>query len=167
MFAPLAKLNTVKKFISLAAHFHWPLHIYDVNNAFLHGDLEEVIYMEPPLGFRESYTHHKQYVVTVLLVYTDDIIITGNDSEEIKALSTNLSQRFDVKSLGKLKYFLGIEVYIFDLLQEKSKVNFKPVDTPLEANVKLGLGKDSPSMDRGWYLHLIEKLVYLNSLWDY
>ncbi|CAA6665294.1 unnamed protein product [Spirodela intermedia] len=46
----------------------------------------------------------------VLLIYVDDIIITGNDEGEIHNLSDCLAQEFDTKTLGRLKYFLGIEV---------------------------------------------------------
>jgi hypothetical protein len=48
--------------------------------------------------------------VTVLLVYVDDIIVTGNDEEEQKLLGQHLAKEFEIKTLGKLKYFLGIEV---------------------------------------------------------
>lgn len=47
--------------------------------------------------------------ITILAVYVDDFIITGDD-EEITKLKECLSQAFEVKDLGKLKYFLGIEV---------------------------------------------------------
>ena len=45
-FAQLAKMNTVRIIISLAAHFGWAMHQFDVKNAFLHGSLEENVYME-------------------------------------------------------------------------------------------------------------------------
>ena len=48
--------------------------------------------------------------LTVLIIYVDDMIITGNDHEEIKLLETKLSKEFEMKDLGGLKYFLGIEV---------------------------------------------------------
>ncbi|MGG6712920.1 UNVERIFIED_CONTAM: hypothetical protein ITH36_25245, partial [Salmonella enterica subsp. enterica serovar Weltevreden] len=48
--------------------------------------------------------------MAILLVYVDDIIVTGNDQKEIQALKQYLFKEFDIKDLGRLKYFLGIEV---------------------------------------------------------
>jgi len=53
-FAPVAKLNTIRVLLSLAANQSWPLHQPDIKNAFLNGDLEEEVYMEIPLGLETS-----------------------------------------------------------------------------------------------------------------
>ena len=50
-FAPVEKMNTVRILLSLVANYDWELQQYDVKNAFLHGDIEEEIYMEIPFGF--------------------------------------------------------------------------------------------------------------------
>ncbi|GJU85749.1 ribonuclease H-like domain-containing protein [Tanacetum coccineum] len=67
-------------------------------------------------GFSQSksdyslYTKSDKGVFVALLVYVDDIIITGNSISEIEKFKTFFKSKFMVKDLGKLKYFLGIEV---------------------------------------------------------
>ena len=48
-------------FLSLVTNFDWPLQQFDVKNAFLHGDLEEEVYMELPLGFMEDFMRNKVF----------------------------------------------------------------------------------------------------------
>jgi hypothetical protein len=155
-FSPVAKMASVRLFLAMAAMKRWSLFLLDIKNAFLHGDLEEEIYMEQPPGFvaqgecdlvcklRKSLYGLKQsprawfgrfskvlqqfgmirceadhsvftkcsssnkYIY--LVVYVDDIVITGDDNEGIKALKQHLFQNFQTKDLGPLRYFLGIEV---------------------------------------------------------
>jgi Reverse transcriptase (RNA-dependent DNA polymerase) len=48
--------------------------------------------------------------ITIILVYVDDLIITENSEKEIRLIKAQLRENFDIKDLGYLKYFLGIEV---------------------------------------------------------
>ena len=54
--------------------------------------------------------HSNSGGVTVLLVYVDNIIVTGDDERESQFLRKCLAKEFEIKELGRLKYFLGIEV---------------------------------------------------------
>ena len=53
-FSPVTKLNTIRVLLSLTVNLDWPLHQFDIKNAFLHGDLEEKVYVDIPLGFKSQ-----------------------------------------------------------------------------------------------------------------
>jgi hypothetical protein len=96
-------------------------------------------------GFKQSHSDHTLFLkhrnrkVTVLIIYVDDMIITGDDREEISRLQKHLVTKFEMKNLGGLKYFLGIEVarseqgiflsqrkYVLDLLSKIGMLDCKP-----------------------------------------
>ncbi|GJS99237.1 putative RNA-directed DNA polymerase [Tanacetum coccineum] len=120
-------------------------------------------------------TNHNSFIV--LLVYVDDIIITGNDVSEIEKFKVYLNTKFKIKDLGKLKYFLGIEVidtdkglclsqrkYCLDLLSDFGLLACKPSATPLEQNLSISNEPSStdPVIDNVTeYQKLIGKLIYL------
>jgi hypothetical protein len=109
-----------------------------------------------------------------LVVYVDDIVITGDDSGGIAQLKQFLRQQFHIKDLGKLRYFLGIEVarsrtsinlsqrnYSLDLLEETGLLGSRPVDVPMDPNKKLLKGDSELFEDLGRYPRLVGKLNYL------
>ncbi|XP_043808343.1 uncharacterized mitochondrial protein AtMg00810-like [Manihot esculenta] len=109
-----------------------------------------------------------------LVVYVDDIIITGNDHDGISQLKQHLFSHFQTKDLGKLKYFLGIEVvqskigitisqrkYALDILEETGMLDCRHVDTPMDPNVKLVPKQWEPLKDPARYRRLVGKLNYL------
>ena len=67
-------------------------------------------------GYRQSNSNHTLFLkkqhgkITTLIIYVDDMVVTGNDPEERKGLQNYLSRKFEMKDLGPLKYFLRIEV---------------------------------------------------------
>jgi Reverse transcriptase (RNA-dependent DNA polymerase) len=112
--------------------------------------------------------------IIIILVYVDDIIITGNNLEEIKRVKEKLKQNFDIKDLGLLKYFLGIEIahspkglfisqrkYTLDLLKETGKLASKPTSTPMEGRYTLNNEDGELLEDINHFQRLIGKLNYL------
>ncbi|CAL8115735.1 unnamed protein product [Prunus armeniaca] len=217
-FAPVAKLVTVRCLLAVAAHRDWPLHQLDVQNAFLHGDLEEEVYMVPPPGMRRQgenlvcrlrkslyglkqasrqwfskFTHAIQQAgfrqskadyslftringpsITVVLIYVDDMIITGNDPAAIQHLKDFLHHTFRIKDLGLLKYFLGIEVarsksgvsisqrkYVLDILDDVGYFGAKPVEFPMEQDLKLQPMVGDLLKDPTQYRRIVGRLIYL------
>ncbi|KAI5341611.1 hypothetical protein L3X38_009486 [Prunus dulcis] len=195
-FAPIAKIDTIRLLLSLAENLDWPLHQFDVKNAFLHRDLAEKIYMDLPLGcnlapeeknqvckcikslcglkqslnawfgrFTKSmknfgYTQNNsddtlflkcdEGNITALIVYVDDIVVTGNDTREQHKLQKYLSQQFEMKDLGTLKKFHEIELarletgtflshgkYLMDVHTKTRMLGCKHADTSIEINHKL------------------------------
>lgn len=65
-------------------------------------------------GFSQSKHDYSMFMkkehdfITILLVYVDDIVITGNHETSIEALKEHLHKHIKIKDLGKLKYILGI-----------------------------------------------------------
>ena len=104
-------------------------------------------------GFRLSHGDHTLFIkhsiqgkTTALIVYVDNIVLTGNDLEKIMRLKKYLATEFKIKDLGALKFFLGIELArskhgilfpkenVIDLLEEIGMLGSKAVDTPMEPN---------------------------------
>ena len=207
--------------IALAAKLGWKLCQYDVQNAFLHGELEEEVYMIGPQRYKltdckdmvcklkKTLYGHKQFTRMwfgklarvmrgmnymqsnedhtmffhfnsegrrmILIVYVDAIIITRDGATRIEEIGQDLSKHFDVKNLGKLRYFLGIEVaysqqgivlsqhkYTLDLLKETRKILSKPAAILVNFNIKLDSREKSALVNREAFQRLVGKLVYLN-----
>ncbi|RVX13422.1 Retrovirus-related Pol polyprotein from transposon TNT 1-94 [Vitis vinifera] len=88
-----------KGYTQTYANLNWPLHQFDVKNAFLHGGLEEEDYMDILPGYSVTTGTNEQGKVTALIVYVDDMVIIGDDIEEISRLQGQLASEFEMKNL--------------------------------------------------------------------
>lgn len=61
VFAPVARMDTVRMVIALAAQRGWKIYQMDVKSAFLHGALNETVYVEQPNGYEKKGCEHKVY----------------------------------------------------------------------------------------------------------
>lgn len=121
------------------------------------------------------FTRITAHSTTILLVYVDDIIITGTDSNTIQYLQSSLQNAFQMKGLGPLTYFLGLEVrqtkkgfflhqhkYVTDLVALAGLHASTPVDTTLELNVKLRKDIGDLLPDATFNRHLVGSLIYFD-----
>ncbi|TYK10665.1 Beta-galactosidase [Cucumis melo var. makuwa] len=98
-------------------------------------------------GYNQGHSDHTLFTkvsktrkIAILIVYVDDIILTGDDQIEISQLKQRMSDEFEIKDLGNMKYFLRMEV----------------------AKSKEGNSDDQVPIDKEQYQRLVGKLIYLS-----
>uniref|UniRef100_A0A2N9FFA4 Reverse transcriptase Ty1/copia-type domain-containing protein n=1 Tax=Fagus sylvatica TaxID=28930 RepID=A0A2N9FFA4_FAGSY len=218
-YSPVIKPTTVRTVISLAISSGWSLRQIDIQNAFLHGNLTEQVFMSQPPGYQNpNYPTHvcllqkaiyglkqaprawfsrlssrliafgfhgsrsdsslfiytKASVIMYVLIYVDDIILTGSHSAAITDLLNSLKRDFAVKDLGSLNFFLGLEVlpnadgvllsqqrYIMDLLNRTKMSDAKPVSTPMASSTNLSAFDGEPFTDHTLFRSTVGALQYL------
>ncbi|TYK00083.1 putative mitochondrial protein [Cucumis melo var. makuwa] len=216
--SPVVKKPTIQIILALAAQYSWSLTQLDVKNVFLHGILQETVYMSQPTAFQDktcpnhvcllhkslyglkqaprawfesftSYLFTLGFVVsnadpslfirsvgsslTYLLLYVDDIIVTGPDSSYISLLKTQLALEFQISDLGPLKYFLGLKIhslpnglfvnqvkYLNDLLHTSRMISAKSCTRPMSPSLDL-YTTAPPFNDSSLYRKLVGSLQYL------
>ena len=123
--------------------------------------------------------------MVIVLVYVDDLLITGNDHQLILETKTMLKDTFKIKDLGDLRYFLGIEFawnkdgiimhqrkYCLELISDMGLSGSKPIRAPIELNQKLTSAEfdlyfpqesktDKLLKDPSVYQKLVGRLLYL------
>jgi hypothetical protein len=131
-------------------------------------------------GFQTSNVDFKLYLkktdhgIVVIVIYVDDLIIIGNSDADIFDLKKLLKQKFEMKDLGELRYFLGIEViqspkgiwllqrqYALNELTEYGMTGCKPISIPLEQNVKLSADEGDLVEDTTMYRCIVGNLIYM------
>jgi hypothetical protein len=131
------------------------------------------------LGFVGSQTDPSLFIYSskgtllYMLVYVDDIVLTGNSPPAIDAVIQHLSRSYPVQDMGRLSYFLGLEIvpngadillsqqkYILELLQKAGLSDAKPVSSPITTSANLALGDSPPFEHPVKYRQVVGALQY-------
>jgi hypothetical protein len=219
VFAPVARWDTIRSVLALAANNGWNVFQLDVKSAFLHGELDEDIYVEQPLGYQhndggkvyklkkalyglrqaprawyskiETYfscenfekcpSEHTLFVkkgvnndVLIVSIYVDDLIYTGNNHEMMSDFKESMKKKFSMTDLGKMRYFLGIEVsqcsdgifihqlkYASELLNKFGMLDCNSVCSPIVPGCKLGKNEVGKATDATAYKQMVGSLMNL------
>ena len=141
---------------------------------------QDSLHDHPHISFQESFQDHSLFVRTspqgrvLILLYVDDMIITGDDTTGIVDTQKYLYRQFQIKDLGRLRYFLGLEIaqadrgilisqqkYTSDIIASAALTDTRTTDTPLELHSKLLPTDGAPLADPTRYRQLVGQLVYL------
>lgn len=156
VYAPIARMATVRMVIAFAANHGWEIYRLDVKSTFLYGELNEDVYVEQPKGYVKNGSEHKVYElckalyglkhasrswfsqiesyfikegfqkkggeqtlfvkrnsrgnILIVSIYVDDLLYKGNDESMLHEFKNFMKQEFDMTDLGRMRFFLGIEV---------------------------------------------------------
>lgn len=215
VFAPVARSQTFRTLLAVASHGKMIIKQYDVESAFLNGDLDEEIYLKPPpghdvgskvyklhkslyglkqsarvwykaldakfaeIGFTQSkvdpclHIYSKNGRKCYSIQHVDDILFAATDEAIIDDSVRKLSESFELKDLGKLKHFLGIDVtttlegafqlsqssYIDNIATDLNLTDAKSAVFPLDPGY-FKLADDKFLSDNSEYRKIIGKLLY-------
>nr|GEU47457.1 retrovirus-related Pol polyprotein from transposon TNT 1-94 [Tanacetum cinerariifolium] len=146
-FAPVARIEAIRIFITNTASKNMIIYQMDVKIAFLNGELKEEVYgaVDPTLFTQKTGKH-----ILLVQIYVDDIIFASTDPKACDIFSNEMSSKLQMSMMGQMSFFLGLQVSqspggIFinqsklslEILKKFRMDSFDPVDTPMVDRLKL------------------------------
>ena len=222
VFAPVARWDTIRMIIALVARNSCSVYQFDVKSDFLHGDLNEAVFVEQPQDYGKKGEEYKVYKlkkalygikqaprawynrieayfvkegfercncertlfikrgdggkILIVSLYIDDLIFTGNDESMFVKFKNSMKLEFDMTDLGKMKYFLGVEVlqnlegiyisqrkYAKDVLERFRMEKSNSVKNPIVPGVRLMKDEEGSKVNATMYKQLVGSLMYLTA----
>src|SRR5277367_2092106 len=202
-YAPIVKLASIRILHAIAAIFGLEIHQMDVVTALLAGELDEDLMCQlrksiyclkqapciwnqlirstlKSIGFDQLYSdpcvYSNKTTDIIIAMWVDDFIIFGKDMASIEDLKAQLNAEYEMKDLGELKYFLGIQVhrdrewktihisqsgYNRTILERYGMQNSNPANTPLSSGTRLTKATATELLaDQKEYQSMVESLMY-------
>nr|GEY07016.1 ribonuclease H-like domain-containing protein [Tanacetum cinerariifolium] len=187
-FAPVVRLEVVRLFVAYAAHKSFPVYQMDVKTSFLNGPLKEEVYVNQLDGFVDP--HHPKKVYRLKRHYMDLNKLQGHgtmnsstswylkDSQKpklSKRFKKLMHNKFEMSMMGKLKFFLGIQIYqspcgIFknqakyaqEILNKHGMTLCDSIGTPM-ATKHLDADLSETPIDQTKYRSMVGALMYLTA----
>eukprot|EP00253_Pinus_taeda_P030103 PITA_30103 len=129
-------------------------------------------------GFSRCHSNNNIYTkkvsnsLIILVLYVDDLILTGSDPNLINHVKSSLKKKFEMIDLRHLHYFLGLQVlqskegislsqskYACDILHHFHMENCNPAPSPFQSRAKFSVTCTSPEVDATLYRQLVGKLI--------
>nr|GEU53502.1 retrovirus-related Pol polyprotein from transposon TNT 1-94 [Tanacetum cinerariifolium] len=181
-FAPVARMEAIRIFLTYAAHKGFIVYQMEVKNAFLHGPLKKDVYVCQPEGFIDfDYPSHVYKLEKALyglnkLREHDDIIFGSTDPRYATLFSDLMKSRFEMSMMGEMTFFLGLQVnqspsgifinqskYMHEILKKYGLNTCDIVGTPMDIKDNLSLDQIGTPVDATKYRSMIGALMYLTS----
>ncbi|XP_074363653.1 uncharacterized protein LOC141704306 [Apium graveolens] len=200
IFAPVTRLETVRLLLALSAKNQWQVHHLDVKTAFLNGEINEEVYVAQPEGYENEGKEHLVYKLLKALyglrqalepgmgnstdvcwdlgssvaLYVDNLLVTGSNVGIIEEFKKQMNSKFEMSDLGKLTYYLGIEVqqkegyikikqssYAKKILENAGMIGCNPTKYPMDPKEQLTKDDGGKTVDTTQYKSMVGGLRYL------
>nr|GEX52821.1 ribonuclease H-like domain, reverse transcriptase, RNA-dependent DNA polymerase [Tanacetum cinerariifolium] len=175
VFAPVARMETIRLLLATAATNKWEVHHLDVKSAFLHGDLKEESLDFKKCALEQAiYTKTSKDSTLLIGVYVDDLIIIGAPKKKIDKFKAQMEEKFKMSDLGLLAYYLGIEVtqtnvdisikqsaYASKILKEVGMLDCNETLIPMDPGTRLTKITEGTMVNSTEYRSIIGCLRYL------
>nr|GEW40315.1 hypothetical protein [Tanacetum cinerariifolium] len=159
VFAHVAKIEAIRLFFAYASFMRFIVYQIDVKSAFLYGTIEEEVYVCQPPGFEDPHFPNKVYKKSLCT--------------EFEGL---MHKKFYMNSMGKLTFFLGLQVmqkddgifisqdkYVADILKKFDFSSVKTASTLIETDKALLKDEEAEDVDVHLYRSMIGSLMYLTA----
>ncbi|RVW91832.1 Copia protein [Vitis vinifera] len=176
LFAPVARLDTIRMLLALTAQKGWKTYQFDVKSAFLNGYLQEEIYVEQPEVFQVKGQEEKVYLLKKALYGLKQAPRPGSNEKLVKEFKFEMLKVFEMTDLGLMSYFLGMEVkqdhdgvfisqkkYAKEILNKFHMEDCKRTSTPMNQKEKFSKDDGAEKVDESQYRSLISCLMYLTA----